>query len=273
MAAKMGAAATPAAANCSVGRDPVVQIHGLVKQFAGAAAPALDGVDLEVPRGQRLVLMGLSGSGKSTLLRMLNGLNVPTAGTVRVLDREPTRLRGRELRQLRRQIAFVFQHFNLVGRLTALENVLTGALGALWGPRPGIAAYPNRLRLEALEHLDRVGLADRAFQRANTLSGGQQQRVGIARALMQRPEIILADEPVASLDPESSQQVMQLLRELTDEDDLTVVCSLHQVELAIGWADRMVGLRDGAVVLDQDARSLTASEASAIYTRVDPVQS
>lgn len=253
--------------------DPAILIRGLVKQFDGGLSPALDGVDLDVPRGQRLVLMGLSGSGKSTLLRMLNGLNAPTDGTVRVLGREPSRLRGRELRRLRRRIAFVFQHFNLVGRLTALENVLTGALGTVWGPRPGIAAYPNRLRLEAMEHLGRVGLADRAFQRANTLSGGQQQRVGIARALMQRPEIVLADEPVASLDPESSKQVMELLRDLTDADGLTVVCSLHQVELAIGWADRMVGLRDGSVVLDQDARSLTAAEASAIYTRVDPVQS
>lgn len=250
--------------------DDVIVIRGLVKTFNDGAVKAVKGIDLTVPRGQRLVLMGLSGSGKSTTLRMLNGLNTPTSGTVRVLGQEPAKLNHRELRRFRRRVAFIFQHFNLVGRLTALENVLTGSLGSLWGPRYGIGAYPNHLRHEALAHLERVGLADQAFQRANTLSGGQQQRVGIARALMQKPELVLADEPVASLDPESSRQVMDLLKQLTEEDHLTVVTSLHQVELAVGWADRMVGLRDGLVVLDQDARMLSAAEASVIYTRVDP---
>jgi phosphonate transport system ATP-binding protein len=250
--------------------DDVVIIRDLVKTFNDGAVKAVKGIDLNVPKGQRLVLMGLSGSGKSTTLRMLNGLNTPTSGTVQVLGQEPAKMKNRELRHFRRKVAFIFQHFNLVGRLSALENVLTGSLGSLWGPRYGVGAYPNKMRHEALEHLDRVGLADKAFQRANTLSGGQQQRVGIARALMQKPELVLADEPVASLDPESSRQVMELLKELTEEDGLTVVTSLHQVELAIGWADRMVGLRDGQVVLDQDARTLSAEEASVIYTRVDP---
>lgn len=249
--------------------ENVVVLSDLVKTFNDGAVKAVRGVDLEVPRGQRLVLMGLSGSGKSTTLRMLNGLNNPTSGTVEVLGDQPATMSARELRTFRRKVAFIFQHFNLVGRLSTLENVLTGALGSLWGPRYGIGAYPNRMRHEALGHLERVGLHDKAFQRAGTLSGGQQQRVGIARALMQKPEIVLADEPVASLDPESSRQVMGLLKELTEEDGLTVITSLHQVELAIGWADRMVGLRDGQVVLDQDARTLTADEASMIYTRVD----
>lgn len=167
-------------------------------------------------------------------------------------------------------MAFIFQHFNLVGRLSAIENVLSGALGAVRGPRYGLMAYPDEMRQEAMAHLERVGLAEKAFQRANTLSGGQQQRVGIARALMQKPDLVLADEPVASLDPESSMQVMTLLKELTEEENLTVVCSLHQVELAIGWADRMIGLRGGQIVLDQDARSLSPEEASVIYTSVDP---
>lgn len=253
--------------------DDVVVIRDLVKTFDGGKVKAVKGIDLTVPRGQRLVLMGLSGSGKSTTLRMLNGLNTPTSGTVEVLGQQPAKMSNRELRHFRRRVAFVFQHFNLVGRLTAIENVLSGALGSLWGPRYGVGAYPNKLRHEALAHLDRVGLADKAFQRAGTLSGGQQQRVGIARALMQKPELVLADEPVASLDPESSRQVMDLLRQLTEEDRLTVVCSLHQVELAIGWADRMVGLRDGRVVLDNDAHELSTEEASVIYTRVDPEQS
>lgn len=250
----------------------VVVIRDLVKTFNDGAVQAVKGIGLTVSQGQRLVLMGLSGSGKSTTLRMLNGLETPTSGTVEVLGEEPAKMGNKQLRQFRRRVAFIFQHFNLVGRLTALENVLTGSLGSLFGPRYGVNAYPNRLRHEALAHLDRVGLADKAFQRANTLSGGQQQRVGIARALMQKPEIVIADEPVASLDPESSRQVMELLRELTEENNLTVVCSLHQVELAIGWANRMVGMRDGLVVLDQDARTLTSEEASDIYTRVESGQ-
>ncbi|WP_454301286.1 phosphonate ABC transporter ATP-binding protein [Salana multivorans] len=252
------------------GTGDVVVIKDLVKTFNKGKVQAVKGISFSVPRGQRLVLMGLSGSGKSTTLRMLNALNTPTSGTVEVLGQEPAKLKGKDLRHFRRRVAFIFQHFNLVGRLSAIENVLSGALGAVRGPRYGLMAYPDEMRQEAMAHLERVGLAEKAFQRANTLSGGQQQRVGIARALMQKPDLVLADEPVASLDPESSMQVMTLLKELTEEENLTVVCSLHQVELAIGWADRMIGLRGGQIVLDQDARSLSPEEASVIYTSVDP---
>jgi phosphonate transport system ATP-binding protein len=153
-----------------------------------------------------------------------------------------------------------------------MENVLTGALGRVRGPRYGVVTWPKALRREALEHLDRVGLADRAYQRADTLSGGQQQRVAIARTLMQRPTLVLADEPVASLDPEISAQVMDLLFRICVEDQLTVLCSLHQVELALGWTHRIVGLRDGRVVLDEDARSLDSDAVMQVYRRVDPNQ-
>ncbi|WP_440312280.1 phosphonate ABC transporter ATP-binding protein [Leucobacter chromiireducens] len=242
-----------------------VELRGITKQFNNGAVTALDKIDLEVPSWQKLVLLGLSGSGKSTTLRLLNRLHEPSAGEVRVLGQDVMAMSQRELRRFRQRVAFVFQHFNLVGRLSAIENVLAGRLGSLRGPRSGVMMYPNRMRIEALEQLDRVGLADKAFQRAGTLSGGQQQRVGIARALFQRPSLVLADEPVASLDPESSRQVMDILRAACEEDGLTVICSLHQVDLAIDWADRVVGLRNGQIVFDRMAKDMSIADASTIY--------
>lgn len=244
----------------------LIEVDGLTKRFGTTVA--LRDASLEVAQGEIVVLLGLSGSGKSTLLRHLDGLEIPTSGSVRVLGREVPRLSGRRLRALRSRIGFVFQQFELVPSLTVLENVLTGALAELRGPRLGLWSYPRRLKLAALAHLDRVGLLDRAYQRADTLSGGQQQRVAIARALMQDPEILLADEPVASLDPESSEQVMALIREIAMDAGLTVVCSLHQVDLALSWGDRIVGLRHGEVVLDTPASGLAKAEVMEIYGRV-----
>jgi phosphonate transport system ATP-binding protein len=228
----------------------------------------LDDVSLTVHAGEVVALVGLSGSGKSTLLRHVDGLHLPTAGNVRVLGVDVGAVRGSALRTLRRRIGFVFQQFELVGSRTVLENVCTGALGRLRGPRLGLPTYPKAVRREGLEHLDRVGLADRAFQRADTLSGGQQQRVAVARALMQRPEVLLADEPVASLDPESSEQVMALLKTISRENSLTVLCSLHQVDLALGWGDRIVGLRGGRTVLDLPTAGLDRDQVMAVYSRV-----
>jgi phosphonate transport system ATP-binding protein len=246
--------------------ETVVELTGLSKQFG--TTTALDGVNLTVRRGEIVVLLGLSGSGKSTLLRHLDALELPTTGSVRVLGEDVPNLTGRRLRGLRSRVGFIFQQFELVPSLSVLENVLTGALADLRGPRLGLWSYPKAKKLRALAHLDRVGLLDRAYQRADTLSGGQQQRVAIARALMQNPSILLADEPVASLDPESSDQVMALIREIAFEEGLTVLCSLHQVDLAISWADRIVGLRHGAVVLDMPATGLSKAEVMEIYGRV-----
>jgi phosphonate transport system ATP-binding protein len=240
-----------------------VHLTQLSKEFAETRA--LDAVDLTVPTGQMLAILGASGSGKSTLLRTLNGLVVPTSGTVRVLDVDVTAARGRQLRELRCGVGFIFQQFGLVGRLSVLENVLAGALGRIRFPRAGVLSYPRALRLEALANLERVGLGDRAFQRSDTLSGGQQQRVAIARTLMQRPTLLLADEPVASLDPETSAAVMSLLLEICKEKGLTVIASLHQVELARGWADRLVGMRSGRVVLDASPKDLSGDEVMEIY--------
>ena len=222
----------------SVERFPetVIRLEGVSTRFAPDVL-ALDEVSLNVRAGEVVVLLGLSGSGKSTLLRHVDGLQATSSGAVHVLGTDVGLASGPSLRRLRRRIGFVFQQFHLVGSLTVLENVCTGALGRVRGPRLGLPTYPRQIRHEALAQLDRVGLLPQAFQRADTLSGGQQQRAAVARALMQRPEILLADEPVASLDPESSTQVMRLIREISQEQRLTVLCSLHQVDLALSWGD------------------------------------
>ena len=252
----------------SGGAGSLISLTGVSKRFPNGTL-ALDNVSITVPTGQLLSLIGLSGSGKSTLMRHLNGLHKPTSGTVHVMGVEVSSASNRALRGVRRNVGFVFQQFGLVGRATCLENVLSGALGRLRGPRYGVASYSRSLRREAFNHLERVGLAPQAYQRADTLSGGQMQRVAIARTLMQRPQLLLADEPVASLDPESSHQVLELLLRVATEENMTVIVTLHQVELALGWAHRIVGLRDGRVVLDRDARGLTQDDVMEVYQRVD----
>jgi phosphonate transport system ATP-binding protein len=247
----------------------VIDVKNLTKVFPNGTV-ALKNVSLEVPKGQMMALIGLSGSGKSTLMRHLNGLTLPNEGSVTVLGVGVNEADKRQLRNLRRQVGFIFQQFGLVGRITAIENVLSGALGSLKGPRYGVGSYNLSLRKLALENLKRVGMADFAFQRADTLSGGQMQRVAIARTLMQKPLVMLADEPVASLDPESSAQVMDILLKIAKEENLTVVVTLHQVELAMGWADRIVGLRDGEVVLDDAPKKLGTKKVMEVYKRVAP---
>lgn len=247
---------------------PVARVTGLTKDYGRTRA--LKQVDLDVHPGEIVVLLGLSGSGKSTLLRHLNGLERPSRGSVEVLDQQLASLSAKQLRGLRSRVAMIFQQFELVPSLTVLENVLTGALANLRGPRLGLWTYPRTLRRAALERLDRVGLLAFAHRRADQLSGGQQQRVAIARALMQNPKVLLADEPVASLDPDSSAQVMALIREIAQEEGLTVVCSLHQVDLALAWADRLVGLRGGEVVMDTPAHQLGRQQVMDIYRQVAP---
>ncbi|GAA4920506.1 phosphonate transport system ATP-binding protein [Stackebrandtia albiflava] len=253
--------------NSDTGGREAVRFDGVTKRFPPNVT-ALDSVSLSARFGEVVVLLGLSGSGKSTLLRHVDGLQLPTEGSVHVLGVDVAAARPKALRRLRGRIGFVFQQFHLVPTLTVLENVCTGALARLRGPRLGLPTYPRRIREAALDQLDRVGLADRAFQRADTLSGGQQQRVAIARAMLQEPEILLADEPVASLDPESSHQVMELIKRVATEDDLTVLCSLHQVDLALAWGDRIVGLHTGRVVMDTPVADIDHADAMSIYARV-----
>lgn len=247
-----------------------VQLDHVTKDFGGGVL-GLDDITVGFKKGAITVLLGLSGSGKSTLLRHINGLHMPTSGKIRVLGQNVPELNKQELRELRRDVGVIFQSFNLIGPMSVLENVCIGRLGSLKGPRLSLMMYPKDVRREALEKLDRVGLADRAYQRADTLSGGQQQRVAIARALMQNPKVLLADEPVASLDPVSSQDVMNLLKQISEEDNLTVISSLHQVQLAIDFADRIVGLRSGEMVLDELTSNLNEEKASEIYNSVSGV--
>ncbi len=251
--------------------EVVLHAEAVTKRFG--ATLALDAVSMTVHRSELVVLLGLSGSGKSTLLRCFNGLHPVTSGAVTVAGTRVDTAPRATVRALRRDIGFVFQQFNLVGRLSCLDNVLLGGLARLRLPRYGALTYPKRMRAEAVAHLDRVGLADLAHRRTDTLSGGQQQRVAIARTLMQRPKLVLADEPVASLDPENAGVVMDLLFRICLEDNLTVVCTLHQVDLALGWAHRVIGLRDGRKVFDRPAAGLSRDEVMAIYQRAEVTRS
>lgn len=227
----------------------MLRIERLSKTYPNATR-ALRDVSFEVPTGQFVAVIGLSGSGKSTLLRCINRLIEPSSGRVFLDDTEITAAAPDELRRIRRQIGMVFQHFNLVRRSSVLTNVLTGRLGYA----PVIPTLFHRFRPEdyrdACECLTRVGLQGKDSQRADTLSGGQQQRVGIARALMQKPTLILADEPVASLDPATAHSVLNYLERMNKDDGMTVLCNLHFLSLARRYADRVIGLKDGEIVFD-----------------------
>lgn len=242
----------------------LVEIQDLEKVYPDGTR-ALKNVSLSVASEEFAVVIGRSGAGKSTLLRCINGLVEPTSGEVAVRGRRVTGLSGNELRAARRDIGFIFQQFNLVKRLSALENVLCGRLAGMSVLASCLRRFSKGERAGALECLARVGLADKANQRADTLSGGQQQRVAIARALAQRPSVVLADEPVASLDPESAKTVMDALRSLADEEGIAVLCNLHQVNLAERYADRLIGVRDGEVVLDGRLDEIEAPRIGEVY--------
>lgn len=220
-------------------------------------------------RGNFIVLLGTSGAGKSTLLRSLNGLVHPTKGDVIIDGRGSIFRSGKTLMEHRRRTGMVFQQHHLIGRLTALENVLTGRL-ASHGTLRTLLPLPRSDRMIALEALERVGLADRALHRADQLSGGQQQRVGIARAITQSPEIILADEPVASLDPETSVKVLGDLHRICREDGITTIVSLHQLELARQFADRIIGLANGRIVFEGTSGELGSAILDKIYKASKP---
>jgi phosphonate transport system ATP-binding protein len=222
---------------------------------------ALERIDLAFAPGVFTVLLGPSGAGKSTLLRCLNGLAKPSAGQVLGQDGTPIQHR---LRAHRRQTGMVFQQHQLIGRLSALDNVLIGLLGQR-RPWAALLPAPRAERMRALDALERVGLLDRALARADALSGGQQQRVGIARALVQRPRLMLADEPVASLDPVTAERVLDLLARICREDGITAIVSLHQVEFARRFADRIVALATGAVVFDGPPTALAEADITRIY--------
>lgn len=226
---------------------------------------ALQNLNLEFGGQHFTALIGPSGAGKSTLMRVLNGLVRPSNGRVWLESTEITKANDSVVRLERRKIGMVFQQFNLVRRLTALENVLIGRLGFMGTLRSSFKAYSKTDRELAMRLLERVGMADQAWQRADTLSGGQQQRVGIARALAQQPKLILADEPISALDPKSSEQVMNLLLEIQLKDQIAVLVNLHHLDAVRDYAERVVGLRAGQVVFDGRANQLDDEAARALY--------
>ncbi len=230
---------------------------------------ALKGISLEVPKGQVMALIGPSGAGKSTLIRCINRLVEPTEGSIRLNDTELTRLGAAGLRRARRRMGMIFQEYALVERLTVMENVLSGRLGYVGFWRSYFRRFPSTDVDAAFELLARVGLDDMVDKRADELSGGQRQRVGIARALIQYPEVLLVDEPTASLDPKTSRQIMRLVRELCDERDLAAIINIHDVPLARMFCPRIVGLRMGEVVYDGTPEALSTSVLTDIYGEED----
>ncbi len=241
----------------------MLQIRKLTRRFG--AKVAVDDLSLDIPAGQMLGVIGRSGAGKSTLLRMINRLIEPSAGSIRFGDTDVTALRGRALRDWRTACAMIFQQFNLVPRLDVLTNVLIGRLNHR-GTLPSLfGLFTAAERAMALQTLERFDLADVALVRADRISGGQMQRVAICRALMQEPLMMLADEPISSLDPGNAQVVMEALRRINREDGLTVLCNLHHLDTARGYCDRIVAMQLGRVVFDDAPAALTAAKVTEIY--------
>jgi phosphonate transport system ATP-binding protein len=256
------AAASPKPA-LSLRARPVLRLVSVSKRFPSRTV--LDAVSLEIGAGEFTVLVGASGAGKSTLFRCITRLLRPDAGRIEMDGIDMTDLDGRKLRDMRCKIGLIFQQFNLIGRMSALDNVLVGRLGtaATWRVLARRFGRPDRQR--ALAALDRVALIEKAYQRADTLSGGEQQRIAIARVLAQEAKIILADEPVSSLDPSAAHNVLDVLKQVARAYRIAVLCCLHQTDLACRYADRIVGLREGRLCLDEPAETLDKSHLMAIY--------
>ena len=242
----------------------MIEVTGL-RVALPPATVILDGVDLVVRPGEFVVILGKSGAGKTTLLRTINRLVEPTGGVVRVDGREVTGAPPAALREIRRRIGMIFQQFNLVRRVSVLENVLAGRLGYVSTLRSLAGHFPAQDRRRAVDCLTQVGLAHFAERRADTLSGGEQQRVAIARALAQSPAVILADEPTASLDPQLTDSIMDLLRSINVTHGITIIVSQHQLETALAYAGRLVGLRQGRVMFDGAPSAVTPDVVRAIY--------
>ena len=241
----------------------MLRTEGLVKRFG--AIVAVDRVTIQIPLGEMVGIIGRSGAGKSTFLRLMNRLIDPSQGSIHYRDVPVTALKGRQLREWRARCAMIFQQFNLVDRLDVLTNVLIGRLSYHWTLPTLVKHFSAAERALALRALERLDLLPQALQRVDTLSGGQQQRVAIARALVQEPHIILADEPIASLDPHNATRVMAALRAINRQDGMTVICNLHALDSARAFCDRIIGMARGKLVFDGPPAALTASMLQEIY--------
>jgi phosphonate transport system ATP-binding protein len=245
----------------------MLEVRHLTKVYDDGTV-ALKDVNFAVPDGEFLVVIGLSGSGKSTLLRCINRLIDPTEGEIIWNGIDLAKLKGEELRKTRRKIGMIFQHFNLVKRSSVMTNVLSGRLGYTSSRNSLFGRFSAKDRENAVKAIKRLGIEAQAYKRADELSGGQQQRVGVARALMQEPEMILADEPVASLDPVLAHSIMQYLEILNKEDKMTMICALHYLDLVQRYATKVIGLRDGELVYTgskADIQAMTDEEFKNIY--------
>ncbi|MBU9723464.1 MULTISPECIES: phosphonate ABC transporter ATP-binding protein [Bacillaceae] len=244
-----------------------IEIQNLSKVYPDGTK-ALNNVSFNVKPGEAVVLLGHNGSGKSTLFRCITSFEKPTEGQIKIDGVNITKLSKGKLRPIRKKVGMVFQHFNLINNLSVFQNVLSGAMGKVRFAFQTFAPLASKeLRREAMECLERVGLSDLAKRRADQLSGGQQQRVAIARMLMQNPQVVLADEPIASLDPKAGREVMDLLWEIVRERGLTVVCILHQMDIAKEYGDRIVALKSGKVVIDDHIHDLNDELMASLYEK------
>ena len=239
----------------------MLEIKNLKKTFVGGSE-ALRGVDLKVNKGEFISILGPSGSGKTTLLRSINGLENIDSGEI-IFESE--KINKVYLPEVQKKTGMIFQEFNLVNNLSAINNVLTGLLNSSSKFLSMFYLFSKEQKLKALQALETVGLLDKAYNRADELSGGQRQRVGIARAIIKKPTLLLADEPVASLDPKAANLIMSLLKKINKEFKITIICNLHQVELATQYSDRIVGLLDGTIMFDESTLNINRTNINQIY--------
>ncbi|TWG65036.1 phosphonate transport system ATP-binding protein [Aminobacter sp. J15] len=244
---------------------PVLEVRNLKVSYSASGPQILKGIDFAVDGDDFCAVIGPSGAGKSTLIRCVNRLVEASDGDIILFGQDVRKLNGGELRRMRRRIGMIFQEFNLVNRMSVMDNVLSGRLGYTGAFRSLFKVFPREDIERALELLERVGLQDHVDKRADELSGGQRQRVGIARALMQKPEILLLDEPTSALDPKISRDVMRLIKELAREFRVPVLCNIHDVQLALETCNRIIGLQDGYKKFDGPAEGMRKQDLDEIY--------
>lgn len=251
----------------------MIEFIGVEKKYANGTM-ALQNINLKIEQGEFVAVIGLSGAGKSTLIRCVNRMHDITGGQLNVDDVDVAKLSGKQIRRFRRRIGMIFQSFNLVTRTTVIKNVLVSFVPDLSFWRKITGVYTKAQRIKALEALDKVGILDKAFIRVDQLSGGQQQRVALARTLAQNPDIILADEPIASLDPVTAKVVMNDFKRINKDMNISVIMNIHHVEIALEYADRIIGIRKGEVVFDGPTSAVTKDTLSEIYGgNLDEIQS
>ena len=240
----------------------MLEIYNLKKIFANGS-PALKGVDLKINKGEFVSILGPSGSGKTTLLRTINGLETSSEGEIYFDNKK---INNNNISEVQKKTGMIFQEFNLINNLSTINNVLTGLLNSSNKFLSLFYLFSKRQKIEALRSLETVGLLEKSYSRSDELSGGQRQRVGIARAIIKKPLLLLADEPVASLDPKSSNLILSLLKKINQEFGTTILCNLHQVDLAKKYSDRVVGLIDGKIIFDEKSDNINEAYLKRIYS-------